>query len=61
VYLWMLEQNTSAQGFYHALGGVRVEKAEVPARVPLRGSPNALRIRWPDATALAARGGTLGP
>jgi ribosomal protein S18 acetylase RimI-like enzyme len=53
VYLWVLEQNTAAQGFYHAMGGTCVEKATVPppGGVPgrLNGAPNCLRFAWPDA------------
>lgn len=52
MYLWVLEQNTNAQGFYAAMGGVCVEKALVspPGGVPdrLNGSPSKLRIAWAD-------------
>lgn len=56
-YLWVLEQNTSAQRFYRSRGGACVEKAVVPppGGVPTRlnGAPAMLRIAWPDASALA--------
>ncbi|MCT2594754.1 GNAT family N-acetyltransferase [Streptomyces sp. N2-109] len=57
LYLWVLEQNTAAQGFYRALGGTCVEHAEVPppGGVPARlhGTPAMFRLSWPDASALA--------
>ena len=56
MYLWVLEQNTAAQQFYRAFGGTCVEKATVspPGGVPARlnGSPNKLRITWPDVSLL---------
>ncbi|NUQ95225.1 MAG: GNAT family N-acetyltransferase [Streptomyces sp.] len=56
VYLWVLEQNTQAQGFYRAFGGVCVERLLVspPGGVPdrLNGTPNKLRFAWADATLL---------
>jgi ribosomal protein S18 acetylase RimI-like enzyme len=58
MYLWVLEQNTSAQEFYRAFGGTCVETAKVgapggdPAR--LNGTPAKLRVSWPD---IAARRG----
>lgn len=52
MYLWVLEQNTNAQGFYAAMGGVCVEKSLVspPGGVPdrLNGTPGKLRIAWAD-------------
>src|SRR5882757_8987456 len=58
LYLWVLEQNTSAQRFYEAAGGTPVEKAPTPppGGVPARlnGSPARLRFTWPDASVLAA-------
>lgn len=52
LYLWVLEQNRSAQGFYQALGGRCVERGAVPAPggVPgrLNGSPACLRFAWPE-------------
>ena len=49
-YLWVLEQNIAAQGFYRALGGAREERVAVapPGGVPgrLRGKPHKLRYSW---------------
>jgi ribosomal protein S18 acetylase RimI-like enzyme len=57
IYLWVLEQNTAAQGFYRAVGGSCVEKAAAspPGGVAARlnGSPTKLRFTWPDPAALA--------
>jgi GNAT superfamily N-acetyltransferase len=56
LYLWVLEQNTSAQAFYDARGGRCVESGKVqppggdPAR--LNGRPRGLRYAWPDPAAL---------
>lgn len=53
MYLWVLEQNTSAQQFYSALGATNVESATVtgePGRIT--GSPKKLRMTWPDASSL---------
>lgn len=56
LYLWVLEQNSDAQAFYAAQGGVCVERRDVsppggdPAR--LTGQPVGLRYAWragPDA------------
>lgn len=59
MYLWVLEQNTAAQAFYRALGGVIVETAAVPppGGVPARlnGSPLGHRVVWPDVRSLTAR------
>jgi GNAT superfamily N-acetyltransferase len=59
LYLWVLEQNDAAQRFYRAMGGVAVETRPVspPGGVPerLNGSPNKVRMAWPDASALAGR------
>jgi ribosomal protein S18 acetylase RimI-like enzyme len=56
MYLWVQEQNQSAQRFYAAMGGTCVEKAPIdpPGGVPdrLAGAPNKLRIVWPDASKL---------
>lgn len=55
-YLWVLEQNTSAQAFYQALGGTCVERGVVPnpGGVPgrLNGSPACLRYAWPQPSKL---------
>jgi len=52
VYLWVLEQNTSAQEFYRAIGGARAGSATVgaPGGDPTRlnGAPVKLRMSWPD-------------
>lgn len=52
MYLWVLEQNTTAQQFYRARGGTCVEKSTVPppGGIPARlnGSPTCLRFAWPD-------------
>lgn len=56
LYLWVLEQNVSAQAFYERIGGVRMER--VPLDPPggvaarLNGAPAKLRYVWPDATDL---------
>ncbi len=56
LYLWVLEQNTAAQGFYRALGGSTGERATVPPPggdpTQLNGSPSMLRITWPDVGSL---------
>jgi ribosomal protein S18 acetylase RimI-like enzyme len=58
LYLWVLEQNLSAQAFYHALGGECVEHGVVPdpGGVPgrLNGSPGCFRYAWPDPRTLAS-------
>jgi ribosomal protein S18 acetylase RimI-like enzyme len=52
LYLWVLEQNTTAQSFYRALGGTYVQRAPAPApggdSRRLAGSPWRLRFVWPD-------------
>jgi ribosomal protein S18 acetylase RimI-like enzyme len=57
LYLWVLEQNVAAQGFYRALGGQRADAALVPPpggiADRLTGSPVGLRFTWPDAAVLA--------
>ncbi|SEO50098.1 GNAT family N-acetyltransferase [Actinacidiphila rubida] len=58
LYLWVLEQNTGAQEFYRALGATPVETVPVPPPggdpARLNGSPNKLRMSWPDTKALHA-------
>ncbi|MGW5352115.1 N-acetyltransferase family protein [Streptomyces sp. NPDC004031] len=58
LYLWVLEQNTSAQAFYAAMGGAHVETLPVgpPGGDPTRlaGTPSKLRISWPRASACTA-------
>jgi len=61
LYLWVLEQNTAAQAFYRARGGIEVETDVVsppggdPAR--LNGSPMCLRFVWPDPSRLLPEAG----
>jgi GNAT superfamily N-acetyltransferase len=59
LYLWVLEQNTAAQAFYAANGGVCVEREAVtaPGGKPGRlvGAPAKLRYAWPRASLLAGR------
>jgi GNAT superfamily N-acetyltransferase len=54
MYLWVLEQNTSAQDFYLAAGASCVETSTVPPPggdpTRLNGSPACLRMTWPDVT-----------
>ncbi|WP_163505961.1 GNAT family N-acetyltransferase [Fodinicola acaciae] len=56
MYLWVLRQNTSAQRFYRACGAAEVEMAKAPAPggdpTRLNGSPDRLRMAWPDAYVL---------
>jgi GNAT superfamily N-acetyltransferase len=56
MYLWVLEQNTAARGFYAACGATCVETALVkpPGGDPTRlnGAPRGLRMSWPNATHL---------
>jgi GNAT superfamily N-acetyltransferase len=59
LYLWVLEQNRSAQAFYAALGGKPADTEPVrpvngvPGR--LNGLPVGIRYVWPDPTSLAHR------
>jgi ribosomal protein S18 acetylase RimI-like enzyme len=53
--LWVLEQNTAAQAFYEARGGVRVEHgwAGAPEGDPrLNGRPGRFRYAWSDPAVL---------
>ncbi|MFC7533017.1 GNAT family N-acetyltransferase [Actinoplanes sp. GCM10030250] len=56
LHLWVLQQNTRAQSFYLARGGLRVETgvAAAPRGNPafLDGTPGKYRMAWPDATRL---------
>lgn len=58
LYLWVLEQNTSAQAFYEARGGRRLERAAVtePGGVTgrLSGAPQKLRYAWSDPAVLTS-------
>ncbi|NED98771.1 GNAT family N-acetyltransferase [Phytoactinopolyspora halotolerans] len=57
MYLWVLQQNTAAQQFYHVYGATYVESAPVPPPggdpARLNGTPHGLRMAWPDATRLS--------
>ena len=54
MYLWVLQQNVSAQQFYRRCGATQVETAPVspPGGDPARlcGQPRMLRMTWPDVT-----------
>ncbi|WP_329123791.1 GNAT family N-acetyltransferase [Streptomyces sp. NBC_01465] len=56
LYLWVLEQNTAAQGFYEAFGGTCSEEATVGApggvATRLNGTPKKLRMTWADAASV---------
>lgn len=56
LYLWVLEQNAAAQGFYEALGGRRVERSLAAApsgdRTRLNGAPAKLRLVWQEPARL---------
>jgi ribosomal protein S18 acetylase RimI-like enzyme len=56
LYLWVLEQNTTAQAFYEARGGKRVDRRLVspPGGDPSRlsGTPSAFRYAWPEPSTL---------
>ncbi len=53
LYLWVLEQNTAAQGFYEARGGTAVERT-VRGPFPGGGTAIGLRYAWPDPSTLLA-------
>ena len=53
LYLWVLEQNTAAQGFYEARGGTAVERT-VRGPFPGGGTAVGLRYAWPDPSTLVA-------
>ena len=59
LFLWVLEQNVAAQGFYQALGGKPADFQPVrPVNGiagRLNGSPIGIRYVWPDPGALAMR------
>ena len=56
LYLWVLEQNTAAQAFYEARGGIRGDRKDVPppGGEPrrLNGTPACFRYYWPDPVSL---------
>jgi GNAT superfamily N-acetyltransferase len=53
MYLWVLEQNVAAQGFYLATGASCVGSKPVAPpsgdTAQLNGTPSAFRMAWPDA------------
>jgi GNAT superfamily N-acetyltransferase len=51
LYLWVLEQNRSAQEFYSAKGGIAVGR-EIIDPLPGGGSAPALRYHWPHPVAI---------
>jgi GNAT superfamily N-acetyltransferase len=51
-YLWVLEQNTSAQAFYGALGGV-IAGREQRGPFPSGGTALGLRVSWSDPSVLS--------
>jgi ribosomal protein S18 acetylase RimI-like enzyme len=51
LYLFVLAQNTAAQAFYAARGGVEVDR-EVRGPFPGGGTAPSLRIAWPDPSVL---------
>jgi|GEM_PF-178171 len=51
MYLWVLEQNTAAQAFYLARGGVIVAR-ERRGPFPGGGTAAGLRVSWPDPAVL---------
>jgi ribosomal protein S18 acetylase RimI-like enzyme len=55
LYLWVLEQNTAAQGFYDARGGTPVERT-VRGPFPGGGTAVGLRYAWPDPSRLVTEG-----
>jgi GNAT superfamily N-acetyltransferase len=66
MYLWVLQQNTAAQQFYHSCGATRAEIAPVPPPggdpARLTGTPRGLRMVWPDfARLLTDRGPSSRP
>jgi len=51
MYLWVLEQNVAAQGFYRAQGGIDVERV-LAGPFPGGGKAWAHRYAWTDASAV---------
>jgi ribosomal protein S18 acetylase RimI-like enzyme len=51
MWLWVMEANHGARGFYRRAGGVEVERAISPN--PVEDSAPILRCHWPDPAALA--------
>jgi ribosomal protein S18 acetylase RimI-like enzyme len=63
LYLWVLEQNTSAQAFYQRHGATCAEKTPVQppngVQTRLNGSPMKLRYVWADARNVYRRSASL--
>jgi ribosomal protein S18 acetylase RimI-like enzyme len=55
LFLWVLEQNRAAQGFYAALGGMRTRR-ELRGPFPGGGRAPGLRYAWPHPEQLLAAG-----
>jgi ribosomal protein S18 acetylase RimI-like enzyme len=55
LYLWVLQQNTTAQAFYDAIGGRRV--GEGVSEPPGGGTAPTFRYAWPDPAALVRSSG----
>lgn len=51
LYLWVLEQNTAAQAFYEAIGGVCTGR-EIRGPFPGGGTAPGLRYVWPEPAQL---------
>lgn len=51
LYLWVLEQNTAAQAFYEAMGGVCAGR-EIRGPFPGGGTAPGLRYVWPEPAQL---------
>jgi ribosomal protein S18 acetylase RimI-like enzyme len=51
LYLWVLQQNTAAQAFYSAVGGLVVEE-RLGSPFPGGGRAPVLRYAWPDPSVL---------
>jgi ribosomal protein S18 acetylase RimI-like enzyme len=51
LYLWVLQQNTAAQAFYSAMGGVAVEE-RLGGPFPGGGRASVLRYAWPNPSVL---------
>jgi len=55
LYLWVLQQNITAQAFYEAIGGDRV--GEGVSHPPGGGTAPTFRYAWPDPAALSIGAG----
>ena len=64
LYLWVLEQNVSAQAFYATKGGIPVERDLVKPpggdSTRLNGHPARLRYAWSDPSSLRISGRNAG-